>query len=89
MPRLPYAVIFSKIDNCNPVLYIDEISYHDDARISGISIDFEEVIMFNGTFDECFEYCEKYSKNNNMFKHIITDRDDSKLWIDIHWKNHP
>lgn len=91
MPKLPYAVIYSKIDNCNPVLYIDDIGYHDDTRISGIPIDFDKVIMFNGTLNECINYCKEYAKKNNMFKHIITQRndDDNGLLFDINWKIYP
>lgn len=90
MIKLPYAVIFSKINNYDPVLYIDEISYHNDTRISGTPIDFDKVIMFNGTLDECIKYCENYAKKNNMFKHIVAHRnDDGCLLFDIYWKIHP
>lgn len=89
MPKLPYVVVFDKTDNCTPVLCIDEVSHHDNTRISGIPMDFERVIMFNGSLDECFNYCEKYAKANVMFKHIVPDRDENRLWFSIYWKFHP
>lgn len=89
MLTLPYAVIFSKINNYDPVLYIDEISYHDGTRISGMPIDFDKVIMFNGTLNECINYCEEYAKNNKMFKHIVAQRNDEGLLFEIYWQIRP